>query len=614
MEVENMYTERCLPIRRLPKAVWVFITCLLLPLGFAAEARGQMTLDGLPLTPIGAANLQRGPNGVTVDSLVSGEGVGIATGLAAGLTVDVDLGGMALGAQLAFESTGASGSSSVLSGLGIERTVDGLGVTPSFGAGLAATYRLALYRDEQVVRVFDHLSGPAGTVVYGVDADPRIHIHSVAMALEGFDSTAGFMLSDGSAVQANRAVFLLEGAGFEGPPVSSVTAVVDGLSSFVLHSLALNLDGWTYRGVGDVVMTPNDTSVVVSNAGAGGNDGMLIDLDRARAWSMDLRAIDPTSSPTGAWLSVVTLGDSSGIEEPVLETWLEDRGTEWSVSFDFPVFASSTYTVEALLDGVVVDVRSLDSDDAARFQASGITLETTLGSPGDPEVTAALHFGSPVTVTLRGSTPTLADGLRAVPDLSSVSQGKGVPGSVQGFSAIRVTGTLASVEADIVRVDLEADPQGTFSGGATLEKRACRRQDSESLEYVFVLDNSLGSETICFEIEDEAPFLTDAVTGEPMPTFRRAGCAEAGTSCQVGFSGGHDDLPNRIVRNRAKVQQTRPAGTGDTVDTAHRSGPQPLGDIEPCLNSIQICDDDLIFVDAFEDGTLDAWDLAVGAI
>lgn len=407
--------------------------------GFAHQTLGnatltvfasRLTVDSFSATPMGT--------GVRVDTL-------FAEGMASGLGVDPS--SFPLGARLTATASGpVNGVGVEAARLEIERTINGYALTPSFPGLGGVSYRIELYLGDDRVHAASDRSGSAGTIAWLGTIAPELLVHrGGALALTGFPDVpagGGFRLPGGDLVDADRVVFLAEGAVADADYVEALELTVDSLASFFIVGHDLVHFQARHRALGSLLV-PSDGALRVealpTGAGQarGGVDpmGVEIELGDSQGWWLAADGLSPADLPTGAWLHAQTFGTVGDVPDQLaVSTRLEDRGAILEASFDFaplvPDHGEARYTVEILLDGEMVVAQSGVLGPAAQFSTAPAVLDPWLPSrfPPDPFPPGQLpeHGGRPllsllfeaaVPITLAGHSPTIVGNeIRAYPD------------------------------------------------------------------------------------------------------------------------------------------------------------------------------------------------------
>ena len=198
------------------------------------------------------------------------------------------------------------------------------------------------------------------------------------------------------------------------------------ISAFSLDSLKITseklflFDLIPVSGLGSSTLTATtESTLVVSNIGSSGNDGVSVDLGRADKWNAEWLPLDSTGTlPNGAYFTVEAIGIANGVDVVSLgEGKAMKTPSGWEVSADYSSSGATTQTVEVYSGGVVV------------ASASGHTGPAAIAArpPNDGHWTASsarIRHGCtgtwkpPVVVTIPGpkSAAVMADSVKIIPD------------------------------------------------------------------------------------------------------------------------------------------------------------------------------------------------------
>jgi len=134
---------------------------------------------------------------------------------------------------------------------------------------------------------------------------------------------------------------------------------------FSLSVQALVFQGLTNTSSGNATIALTGSSMVVSNLGSSGQDGVSIAIPgNVSALDVHWQPLDPSSAlPVGAYVQEQILGTANGVANSVLGTITmtkqcgtcsADNGSNYVVSADFSPIGASNYTVQAFRNGVLV--------------------------------------------------------------------------------------------------------------------------------------------------------------------------------------------------------------------------------------------------------------------
>lgn len=105
-------------------------------------------------------------------------------------------------------------------------------------------------------------------------------------------------------------------------------------------------------GAAQLAVGQDTVSILVSNIGSSGEDGIAIDLGESQGWIGQFQdGIDPSALANGIVLESTLVGSINGLDEQAIVTGtVEDIGNQLQVSVDFSNIASG-YTIEVYNDG-----------------------------------------------------------------------------------------------------------------------------------------------------------------------------------------------------------------------------------------------------------------------
>lgn len=115
------------------------------------------------------------------------------------------------------------------------------------------------------------------------------------------------------------------------------------------------IDGRESCALGDAQVTQQDGSIVISNIGSSGQDGVSIDLDNTNQWDLNVGGLD-SEDPIDASFSMITLGEVNGISGQLLnETKLSNKGNEgFEIIVDHSNLEPQSVIIEAYKNGKLI--------------------------------------------------------------------------------------------------------------------------------------------------------------------------------------------------------------------------------------------------------------------
>lgn len=412
-------------------------------LGLAAAAGAQEGLRafGLAHQALGPARLSVEGGGLLVSGPGEGGGVAVELGELQGFLPEVALpGGLPAGATFRAAVRGrVNGVEDQAAGaLALRGTADGVEVSADVAALGAASYRLKVFDGGRLVQDLAGVPGATGRIRLGSGAVQKGRWCFGILRISYHFGRSRVVLPDGSEAFGDAIYLFQEGATHTIESYTSGTFTATGLASFTVTDEELKLFHLHHRAEGGAAVESKDGVLTVSPAPLKAlrshGYGVSVDVNQASSWRATLAPLDTQALPSGASLRAETTGTVAGVpDRQVAATELRDVGTQLEATFDFSPLGVSSYTVQALLGGVVVDELTGVSGPGGRISALGCIIDPAL----DPALGLTVSVGSPVptTITLTGRLPVTGDEIRAFPDRGSAAA------AVGAFSRLRLTAT-----------------------------------------------------------------------------------------------------------------------------------------------------------------------------
>ncbi len=410
-------------------------------LGFAAAAGAQEgpRVFGLVHRALGQAQLSVKGGDLLVTDPGAGGGVAVELGELQGFLPEVALpGGLPAGATFLAAVRGrVNGVEDQAAGaLTLRGTAEGVEVSADVAPLGAASYRLKVFDGGRLVHDLAGVPATTGRIKLASGAVQKGRWCFGILRISYHFGRSRIVLPDGSEAFGDAIYLFQEGATRTIQSYTSGTLTATGISSFTVTDEELKLFHLHHRTEGEAAFQGKGGLLTVSSLDpqARSSYGIAVDVNQASSWRATLAALDTQTLPTGASLRAETAGTVAGVpDRPVAATELEDIGTQLEATFDFSPLGVGSYTVQALLDGVVVDELSGVSGPGGRISVLGCIVHPRL----DPTFGLTVSVGSPAptTITLTGRAPVTGDEIRAFPDRGSAAA------AVGAFSRFRLTAT-----------------------------------------------------------------------------------------------------------------------------------------------------------------------------
>jgi len=347
---------------------------------------------GLPQTPLGQAIVSTNPLGnVIVSNLSSNgqDGVEIALGTSRGLYMILDLppsNAIPLGAtirnQLHVEVPGVGDS---VDELRIKRTTNGFQITPDFSPGGSPTYSLTLLSNGVVVYHQIGVSGPAG-VAASLARDEICHTETPDGLCHVTQSFALTTLDLGGEVVVTANVMLANSETAKSPGIHDlrVDSFASGISNLTISGEFLFMfdnSPKVHQSLGNARFSSSSGQLTMTNIGSSGQDGVRVDFDRMRGFSVpvDFHGISaqlvPLALQTNEAFKVSAIGVFSGISGSSLgEASLRNNGGLMQLSGDFSVIGAQTVRVEVYNSGLLVGSMDASAGSVVGTLAAGARI------------------------------------------------------------------------------------------------------------------------------------------------------------------------------------------------------------------------------------------------
>ena len=370
-------------------------------LGDAGVVPQSVTFNGTRHDPIGQADLDVSSGSLRVSNLGSSgqDGVRVSLGEASGFGMTMPLpASFPDGASVTSRSFGqVAGAPADLGGLTWRRVGNSYEVTPDFGILGPISYTVIGFEDGHEVARAVGLSGALEVMPMPSGGD---EILLQACYYKGWAWPSGIfddlkICLPGGAVNVTDFTIRPDMRNLPDAVGESVEITADGLSQFTIESELLGAFDQMHqvRGAALLDASSGGQSLVVSNLGSSGQDGVRVFLEDAREFELELVPLDLTTN--GAIYTAEAFGlklcDTGSIPvpdgqgSPVGSAGCTNTGVV-RASADFSDIGATMVRVELYLNGVLQD---------SGIRPNGALATVTAGPSGAPRIRSTDFYSNP---------------------------------------------------------------------------------------------------------------------------------------------------------------------------------------------------------------------------
>jgi hypothetical protein len=162
----------------------------------------------------------------------------------------------------------------------------------------------------------------------------------------------------------------------------------------------IDIFGLPHTALGNATLEVNGRSLVVTNIGSGGGDGVLVGLPPGTTkWEALFNSLEPQSYAQSSFFQITSIGTINGVPNQIIATArATDIGSAWAVTFDFSRISSGPLLVNYFLGDMLVGSETIPNPSEAVWLMPNVSW----GGPDGPDPDCPKPCLDTVEITAKG--------------------------------------------------------------------------------------------------------------------------------------------------------------------------------------------------------------------